>query len=163
RRDQSADRGGLQRRQRWKPARPDAQDRARHHREHHQGSPGRPSPCRAAARYRPVEPVSEAGRIRTIVSGQTNRQLPMRYRLEEGVSAMKTRTRSFGSSVLLVAGLVAALMLILAGCATAPPPVEETKLVWPPPPLAPRIKFVRSIVSDADLKADTTFSQGLAA
>jgi len=48
---------------------------------------------------------------------------------------------------------------LLAGCATAPP--EETKLVWPPAPLAPRIEFVRSIVSDEDLGRDTTTTQKL--
>jgi DNA-binding beta-propeller fold protein YncE len=64
---------------------------------------------------------------------------------------------------MLALGLLGGAMLFIAGCATPPPPAEETKLVWPPAPLAPRIKFVRSIVSDADLKADTTFSQGLAA
>ncbi len=50
--------------------------------------------------------------------------------------------------------------LVLAGCATAPPK-ETVRLVWPPPPLKPRIEFVRSIVSDEDLGRDTTFSQAL--
>ena len=62
----------------------------------------------------------------------------------------------------LAAGVITALMLVLAGCAT-PPPVEETKMVWPAPPLNARIRFVRNIVSEQDLKADTTLTQGLAA
>ncbi len=61
----------------------------------------------------------------------------------------------------LAAAMTAIGMLALAGCAT-PPPVEETKLVWPAPPLAARIRFVRSITSEQDLKADTTFRQTLA-
>lgn len=48
---------------------------------------------------------------------------------------------------------------LLAGCASAPP--EPQHLVWPPPPLAPRIEFVRSIVSDEDLGRDTTMTQKL--
>jgi len=61
------------------------------------------------------------------------------------------------------AATIAAMILILAGCAT-PPPVEEAKpMVWPAPPLTTRIRFVRSIVSEDDLKRDTTLTQGLAA
>src|SRR5262245_65754435 len=52
--------------------------------------------------------------------------------------------------------------LLLAGCATAPKK-EETRLVWPPPPLKGRIEFVRSIISDKDLERDTTFSERLVA
>lgn len=52
------------------------------------------------------------------------------------------------------------LTLALADCAT-PPPVEETKLVWPPPPLTTRVRFLHSITSEIDLKSDTTFTQGL--
>jgi DNA-binding beta-propeller fold protein YncE len=51
---------------------------------------------------------------------------------------------------------------VLAGCATAPPPKEEPKLVWPAPPEPPRIEFVRSITSQDDLKADTTFTAAMA-
>jgi DNA-binding beta-propeller fold protein YncE len=50
---------------------------------------------------------------------------------------------------------------LVAGCASAPPPKEEPKLVWPAPPLPPRIEFVRSITSEDDLKADTTFSSAM--
>ncbi len=51
---------------------------------------------------------------------------------------------------------------LVAGCATAPPAPVQEKLVWPPPPLPPRIKFVRSITSIDDLKKDTTFSTKMA-
>ena len=68
----------------------------------------------------------------------------------------------FGSTKLgKAAAAVAALLLILSGCASAPL-VEETKvMVWPPAPLPTRIRFVRNIVSEKDLKSDTTFSQSL--
>ena len=50
------------------------------------------------------------------------------------------------------------IIMLLVGCAVAP--VEnETQLVWPAPPLSPRIQFVRSVVGEEDLKKDTTFSQ----
>lgn len=52
--------------------------------------------------------------------------------------------------------------LTLSGCAT-PPPADEVKLVWPAPPLQTRVRFVRNITSEDDMKADTTFSRGLAA
>jgi DNA-binding beta-propeller fold protein YncE len=59
--------------------------------------------------------------------------------------------------------LVASLVpLLIAGCATAPPPKEEPKLVWPASPQPPRIQFVRSITSEDDLKKDTTFTAAVA-
>jgi DNA-binding beta-propeller fold protein YncE len=63
---------------------------------------------------------------------------------------------------LLAAASAVFLILGLSDCAT-PPPVAETKLVWPAPPLPTRVRFVQSITSEKDLKADNTFSQGLAA
>jgi len=61
------------------------------------------------------------------------------------------------------AAILAASLLILAGCA-APKAVEETTaMVWPPPPLPTRIRFVRSIVSEQDLHRDTTLTQNVAA
>jgi len=62
----------------------------------------------------------------------------------------------------LTAVAVAVATLLVAGCASAPPPVEEPKLVWPAPPEPPRIQFVRSITSQDDLKADTTFTAAMA-
>jgi len=62
----------------------------------------------------------------------------------------------------VMAGALLSAAAMLAGCASAPPPKEEPKLVWPAPPLPPRIEFVRSITSEKDLNADTTFSAGLA-
>ncbi|MGE5096518.1 MAG: hypothetical protein ACM3SO_15375, partial [Betaproteobacteria bacterium] len=59
------------------------------------------------------------------------------------------------------AAMGAVLLTITAGCGTAPVQQKETKLVWPPAPQAPRIKFVRSITSERDLTTDTTFSENL--
>jgi len=55
---------------------------------------------------------------------------------------------------------VIALLLVVAGCATVQKE-EPERLVWPPPPLAARIEFVRSVISDEDIGRDTTFSQSL--
>lgn len=62
----------------------------------------------------------------------------------------------------LRAATAALLLLTLADCAT-PPPAEETKLVWPPPPLPTRIRYVRSITSEKDLTSQTSVGEGLAA
>ncbi len=59
-------------------------------------------------------------------------------------------------------GAAAGLLMLLGGCATAPKQ-EEVRLVWPAPPLKPRIEFVRSIVSGENLDRDTTFSERLVA
>ncbi len=56
---------------------------------------------------------------------------------------------------------LAALAVVASGCATASKKPEELRLVWPPPPLTARIEFVRSIVSDANLGRDTTFTEQL--
>jgi DNA-binding beta-propeller fold protein YncE len=63
----------------------------------------------------------------------------------------------------VVAAVVVALAVLLAGCASAPPASKETKMVWPPPPLPARIQFVRAISSEKDLNSDTTFTENLAA
>ena len=55
---------------------------------------------------------------------------------------------------------IAGLAALASGCATAKKP-DEIHLVWPPPPLKPRIEFVRSIVSDQSLGRDTTFTERL--
>jgi len=61
----------------------------------------------------------------------------------------------------MVAAAVGAFLLTLGGCATPPPKQEQIKPVWPGPPLAARIQFVRSISSDEDVGHDTTFSDNL--
>ncbi|MBI1865854.1 MAG: hypothetical protein HYR98_09050, partial [Nitrospirae bacterium] len=48
----------------------------------------------------------------------------------------------------------AVAVFVAAGCATAPTVEEE--LVWPVPPEAPRIRFVRSISSESDVEKKTT-------
>ena len=63
----------------------------------------------------------------------------------------------------LSAAIAVVITLLAAGCAAPPPKVEETKLVWPPPPLKARIQFVRSIYGEQDLQKDTTFTQTLVA
>jgi len=74
-----------------------------------------------------------------------------------------TRARSAKRPVDGIAvAIIALLMATLFGCATAPAPVKEAKMVWPPPPLAARIQFVRSIISEKDLTSDTTFTENLA-
>jgi DNA-binding beta-propeller fold protein YncE len=61
----------------------------------------------------------------------------------------------------LLAALLGSCPVWLSGCATAPPAPKEEKLVWPAPPLPPRIEFVRSITSEDDLRTDTTFSAAM--
>lgn len=55
--------------------------------------------------------------------------------------------------------LLLCIYFVLAGCATTQQKEEPLHLSWPAPPLQPRIKFIRSIVGEQDLKQDTTFSQ----
>ena len=62
-----------------------------------------------------------------------------------------------GSAILLIS-IIVLMGVLLGGCATSPVE-EETPLVWPAPPLTPRIQFVRSVIGEEDLKQDTTFSQ----
>lgn len=52
-------------------------------------------------------------------------------------------------------------LAVLSGCATAPPPAKEIRLVWPEPPDKSRIEYVRSITSDEDLNNDTTNTQAV--
>ena len=54
-----------------------------------------------------------------------------------------------------------AVVVLFSGCATSSKEPEFQRLVWPPPPQTARIEFVRSFISDQDLKHDTTFSQRL--
>lgn len=51
------------------------------------------------------------------------------------------------------------ICLLASGCASAPPEQQFERLVWPPPPEAARIEFVRTISSDQDLQTETTFSE----
>jgi DNA-binding beta-propeller fold protein YncE len=81
------------------------------------------------------------------------------------MSTKKTIKGSAPSEISLIARTVAAaavagLVIILNGCASAPPE-KEVRLVWPEPPEKARIEFVRSIVSDEDLNKDTTGTQSL--
>jgi DNA-binding beta-propeller fold protein YncE len=66
------------------------------------------------------------------------------------------------SGTSLAAVALAVVTALATGCATAPPAPEQPKLVWPPPPQPPRIEFVRSITSQEDLQADTTFTAAMA-
>ena len=56
--------------------------------------------------------------------------------------------------------IVVATLLVISGCATAPPPQME-RLVWPARPLPTRIEFVRSIFSEEDIGRDVTFDEKL--
>ena len=74
---------------------------------------------------------------------------------------MRTNDKLFGRNTAqrLVSGMAgAALVLVLASCATAPKE-EMKRLVWPAPPLPTRIEFVRSLTSDKDINEDVTFSE----
>jgi DNA-binding beta-propeller fold protein YncE len=53
------------------------------------------------------------------------------------------------------------MLAFVGGCATAPPPAEPARLVWPPPPLTARIESVRSIAGEADLGRELPFFQRL--
>lgn len=52
------------------------------------------------------------------------------------------------------------LLIALAGCATAVTDrLKLIELMWPEPPLAPRIKFTRTLASERDLGRTPTFSE----
>jgi DNA-binding beta-propeller fold protein YncE len=71
----------------------------------------------------------------------------------------------FEGPLLAAIGAVAvmATIMVVSGCASAPPQEKEVRMVWPAPPLPARVKFVRNIVSERDLSMDTTFTDNLAA
>jgi len=73
----------------------------------------------------------------------------------------KTRTGviCFNRRGRLLAGVFLAL---LTGCAAAPEKVQQTNLVWPPPPQQPRIEFVRTISNESAVNRDSTFSENIA-
>ena len=56
---------------------------------------------------------------------------------------------------------VGVLLAALAGCAAARERPKPIELMWPEPPLTPRIKFVRTLSSDRDLGRTATFSENL--
>lgn len=62
-------------------------------------------------------------------------------------------------------GALVFAVALLGGCATAAKTTEETsnRLVWPPPPLAARIEFERTLVSEENIGKDTTFSERIVA
>lgn len=62
-------------------------------------------------------------------------------------------------------GALVFAVALLSGCATAVTPMEDTgnRPVWPPPPLAARIEFERTLVSDESVGKDTTFSDRIVA
>jgi len=68
----------------------------------------------------------------------------------------------FPAMAITCLGTLLGLTLLLGGCATTPTaPVAQTHLVWPAAPQEARIRFVRSIYGEQDLKHDTTFSENL--
>lgn len=52
-----------------------------------------------------------------------------------------------------------ARLALLAGCATVPEKPKLIELMWPEPPLTPRIKFVRTLGSERDLGREPTFAE----
>jgi DNA-binding beta-propeller fold protein YncE len=73
---------------------------------------------------------------------------------------MNCKTNGYRASIMATA--LATALLTLAGCTDtadqAKPAEEPTDLVWPLPPEQPRIKYVRSISSPADIGATVTRS-----
>ena len=57
--------------------------------------------------------------------------------------------------------LAVALPVLLAGCAATPEKVQQTNLVWPPPPQQPRIEFVRTISNESAVNRESTFSENI--
>ncbi len=53
----------------------------------------------------------------------------------------------------------AIIVLLLTGCATVTDGPKLTELMWPEPPLTPRIKFVRMLASELDLGRSPTFTE----
>ncbi len=67
------------------------------------------------------------------------------------------RSRIHGRGCWLAAALAGVLLVV--GCATAPPPAELKRLAWPAAPLPARIEFVRSLFSEEDIRRDVTFNE----
>jgi DNA-binding beta-propeller fold protein YncE len=53
---------------------------------------------------------------------------------------------------------IGVLLVALAGCATVPEKPKLIELMWPEPPLTPRIKFARTLASDRDLGHAPSFT-----
>ena len=78
------------------------------------------------------------------------------------VDLTKTLVEGFvrGSVRQVLSTLAAGLLIIAVGCTTGPAP-KEVRMVWPEPPDTARIEFTRTLVSDQDLKQDSTATQTL--
>lgn len=79
--------------------------------------------------------------------------------LRSRMKQIRTRIDCFTPSGSLLTGV---LLVMLSGCATAPEPTQQTKLVWPPPPQKPRIEFVRTIADESAVNRESTFSENIA-
>ncbi len=51
------------------------------------------------------------------------------------------------------------IFFFLGGCAATADRPKLIELMWPEPPLAPRIKFVRTLASELDLRRTPTFRE----
>jgi len=58
--------------------------------------------------------------------------------------------------------LINVFVLILTGCASAPEKMQQTNLVWPPPPQQPRIEFVRTISNESAVNREATIGENIA-
>jgi DNA-binding beta-propeller fold protein YncE len=59
--------------------------------------------------------------------------------------------RAFSRLWVLSPGLLAALSLVLSGCATAPAPPEVSPVFYPPPPAQPRVQLLTTLSSSRDV------------
>lgn len=77
---------------------------------------------------------------------------------------MQSATRHCSGSSTVLILLLLAMLLATAGCSSVrlvSAPAPEQRIVWPPPPLAPRIEWVREIGSHRDLGVEPGFWQKL--
>lgn len=78
------------------------------------------------------------------------------------MTSADSRGRTVSRVAAMAAGALYVSALVLGGCASAPPAPEEPRMVWPPPPLPPRIEFIRNISSEDDLKSEKSFASSVA-